>query len=1031
MIDNLYSFGSGGGGLVNDVRVNGVSKVINKIAEITSYKEITQDDYDSLPSSKTSDGVAYFISDSKRLVLNGVEYNQPAYGGYIPPTSGLGIDGDIYIKYVQPPRVMYLDNFQIGYNETGTFDTGVWMFNLPTCTVDIKQYGMVSGEEELLYEYTGSIDFEDYEPPINIYDGQLNLVCILDMEVSLSTYHENFAIDKPSEDTTHRLEVSLYHVDDVPSEIEHIYFKVGDVWITEDLLRTKQMNYYQYQALSTAQKEDGSIYFIHPGFSNPDDRDLEPNKTFSYEQNDLVSLVEHFKYDVLKCGYGKMLNPTDSPFDYDIHYTDFQGNDRTYNELANGYIVFGDSIEIEFATQRFGGSDTSTHYKLPSKWTYDGREFNLSDYSYFFVFGEYGNYTNILIYVTNNYQVHQYPAGTWINIPPINDGFIFDYDGIVSLTPVRINRPYKEGNLWNITNTFYYAIMGTNADYVAVGCHLNPDGAGYVPVIDSEATKHVNYMLDAINMVGNETVGYNIYYMNNLYTDKGVPGTRVIANPAGTTSNSLTKIQIGNALYNIPSGGSGSNDAVTQTDTSDDAEYRILLSNSASDTTETSGVKKSAYLAYNPDDRRLEVAGTVHASDIDLGIGYFSASNDGSVLCDTIRVGLGANVQIDGYDIIHSDSWDGTHSSLIDALAACGGANDAVTQTNTTDNSDYRVLLSYSDTNYTETDGVNKSGYLTYNPDERKLSASIVNANVFTTSNGYFTANATGDVSCDSISVGDNQCGYFDGEDIVLSGYNNTWDGTNTSLKSAIAAASGGGGGTTVIANPSGTATDSLTKLEVGSTIYSVSGGTDVNVSQTETNSTNADYEVILGYTATNSQNKTEGVRKSENFTFHTRKNELSISTPPNSGTYNGSYNVAYSSTDSNSNYYSSSQKANQIYIDKQDNQHTVLKSITMEVDDITLGGTGNTWDGTHTSLKSAIASGGGGGASWTDVTGTLTAGSTSITLSDNAITTTSTLDFYTDTFGVNPTAVSVSTGSVTLTFEAQSSNLGVKVRVS
>ena len=71
-----------------------------------------------------------------------------------------------------------------------------------------------------------------------------------------------------------------------------------------------------------------------------------------------------------------------------------------------------------------------------------------------------------------------------------------------------------------------------------------------------------------------------------------------------------------------------------------------------------------------------------------------------------------------------------------------------------------------------------------------------------------------------------------------------------------------------------------------------------------------------------------------------------------------------------------------------------------------------------------------GGGASYTDVTGTLTAGSTSLTLSDASITSSSTLDFYTSVYGVNPTAVSISTGSVTLTFEAQLSNINVKVRV-
>jgi hypothetical protein len=67
----------------------------------------------------------------------------------------------------------------------------------------------------------------------------------------------------------------------------------------------------------------------------------------------------------------------------------------------------------------------------------------------------------------------------------------------------------------------------------------------------------------------------------------------------------------------------------------------------------------------------------------------------------------------------------------------------------------------------------------------------------------------------------------------------------------------------------------------------------------------------------------------------------------------------------------------------------------------------------------------------WTDFIATLTAGSTSITISDNTIFTTSTIDIYTDAFGVNPTNVVVSTGSIVLTFEAQQSDVGVKVRVS
>lgn len=70
------------------------------------------------------------------------------------------------------------------------------------------------------------------------------------------------------------------------------------------------------------------------------------------------------------------------------------------------------------------------------------------------------------------------------------------------------------------------------------------------------------------------------------------------------------------------------------------------------------------------------------------------------------------------------------------------------------------------------------------------------------------------------------------------------------------------------------------------------------------------------------------------------------------------------------------------------------------------------------------------GGGGYTEVSGTLTAGQTSITLSDASITANSTIDVYTDA-DVEYNSISVSTGSVTITFDAQASNMGVKVRVS
>lgn len=65
------------------------------------------------------------------------------------------------------------------------------------------------------------------------------------------------------------------------------------------------------------------------------------------------------------------------------------------------------------------------------------------------------------------------------------------------------------------------------------------------------------------------------------------------------------------------------------------------------------------------------------------------------------------------------------------------------------------------------------------------------------------------------------------------------------------------------------------------------------------------------------------------------------------------------------------------------------------------------------------------------EASGTLTAGSTSLTIQNGAISTASTIDVYTTAFGVCPTNIIVNDGQITLTFESQASDLGVKVRIT
>ena len=61
-------------------------------------------------------------------------------------------------------------------------------------------------------------------------------------------------------------------------------------------------------------------------------------------------------------------------------------------------------------------------------------------------------------------------------------------------------------------------------------------------------------------------------------------------------------------------------------------------------------------------------------------------------------------------------------------------------------------------------------------------------------------------------------------------------------------------------------------------------------------------------------------------------------------------------------------------------------------------------------------------------LTGTITAGNDSITLTDASILADSLIEVYTDTYGITPINITSSVGTVTVTFRTQYSNLGVKV---
>lgn len=69
-------------------------------------------------------------------------------------------------------------------------------------------------------------------------------------------------------------------------------------------------------------------------------------------------------------------------------------------------------------------------------------------------------------------------------------------------------------------------------------------------------------------------------------------------------------------------------------------------------------------------------------------------------------------------------------------------------------------------------------------------------------------------------------------------------------------------------------------------------------------------------------------------------------------------------------------------------------------------------------------------GAASTIFTETLTAGDTTITITNSQIAIGSVIDIYTDVYGLKPTNVSVTAGQIVLTFDTQGVDIHVKVKV-
>lgn len=225
---------------------------------------------------------------------------------------------------------------------------------------------------------------------------------------------------------------------------------------------------------------------------------------------------------------------------------------------------------------------------------------------------------------------------------------------------------------------------------------------------------------------------------------------------------------------------------VTQTATTTDASYEVLFSNSANDTTETAGVRKDSKLTYNPYDGVLYMFD--QGKSITMAPGSIGVSQAGN---STVSI-TQSEISINSYP---GNSISLSATGLIGDVTGnvTGNLNGNVKQsaTSTSTNSNYPILFSGSTSTSSGQYGINRQAKLTYNP-----STNVINLN----NDGYMHFRTGSDDNNGYVDIGSGGIGAINsddtgiliarsdnnGGDITLIGTDNTWDGTNTSLKNAI-----------------------------------------------------------------------------------------------------------------------------------------------------------------------------------------------------------------------------------------------------
>lgn len=235
----------------------------------------------------------------------------------------------------------------------------------------------------------------------------------------------------------------------------------------------------------------------------------------------------------------------------------------------------------------------------------------------------------------------------------------------------------------------------------------------------------------------------------------------------------------------VPSGAVFTDTKVTQSPATDNANYEVLFSGSADNTAHTEGAKKSAFLKYNPSSHKLYLeeestsGGLMTITTTSMGTSYLKAEESifSEVSAGEYALSSNSYIEVAGSDIFHSNTWDGSHYYLKDAIY-----NVKQSPNDSTD-AEYRILFSNTADDTERIEKVQKDSDITYNP----LKSSLKIGMSFSSGGVTGSRDTTIDTRGIKISeyVGSSLYGQLELQyrDIFLDA---TWDGTNTSLKNTI-----------------------------------------------------------------------------------------------------------------------------------------------------------------------------------------------------------------------------------------------------